>query len=277
VLGPEDSPLARACGAGREVVAEPITHDARVVGLLLAGNKLGPDPQVSSEDVQVLAAVASFLGTFHENVSRFTEQRDLFFSTVAALSRTIEAKDPYTRGHSERVSLLARQMAVAMRLDRRRCERYRIAGLVHDLGKIGVPEAVLRKPGKLTTDEFILIRRHPEIGYNILRDIPGMADVLPGVLHHHEQWDGRGYPRGLAAEAIPLIARVLALADTFDAMRSRRAYREAMPREVALAEISRCAGANYDPALVSIFLALDFAPFDRLLANPLPTTERCAA
>ena len=144
-------------------------------------------------------------------------------------------------------------------------ERYRIAGLIHDVGKIGVPEAVLCKAGKLTEDEFRLIQRHPTIGVTILQDVPALTDLMAGVLHHHERFDGRGYPRGLKGNDIPLIARSLALADTFDAMSSNRSYRAALPRDQVLAEINRNAGVQFDPALAAVFVGLDFTTFDAML------------
>jgi HD-GYP domain-containing protein (c-di-GMP phosphodiesterase class II) len=142
--------------------------------------------------------------------------------------------------------------------------------MVHDVGKIGVPEAVLCKPGRLTDEEFAHIKRHPQIGHDILKDIPGMADILPGVLHHHEHWSGGGYPHGLKADEIPVIARVLTLCDTFDAMSSTRSYRKALTREHILAEIVKCAGRQFDPELAEKFVKLDFAPFDAMLVQAVP-------
>jgi len=274
LLRPGDSALAAATGA--EVLAEPITHDGQVIGLLLAGNKRGPDPELSSVEMQFLDATADFLGVFHENLARFAEQREMFFGTLRALTASIDAKDRYTAGHSERVGLLASKLAAAMNLDRRLVEEYRIAGMVHDVGKIGVPEAVLCKPGKLTAAEFAQIKRHPEIGHRILKDIPALAGVLPGVLWHHERWDGGGYPHQLAAEKIPLIARVLALADTFDAMSSTRSYRPAMPRHRVLEEIRVGAGTQFDPELAPLFVTLDFSDFDRALESHRVLEQRAA-
>jgi HD-GYP domain-containing protein (c-di-GMP phosphodiesterase class II) len=265
VLRPGESVLADA--AGSEVLAEPITFDGRVIGGLFAGNKRGPDAEVSSEETQFIDAAASFLGIFHENAARFSEQRAMFLGVLKAMTASIDAKDPYTCGHSERVGMLASRLATAAGLDAEVAERYRIAGLVHDVGKIGIPEAVLSKVGKLTAEEFDTIKKHPEVGYEILRDIPLMQDILPGVLHHHERYDGAGYPHRLAGENIPLIARILALADTFDAMSSTRSYRPAMPREKVIAEIKRCAGAQFDPMLAGLFVKLNFDEFDRMLGR----------
>ncbi len=253
-----------------ELLAEPITHDGKLVGILVAGGKGGPDPGVSSFEVQFLDAAADFLGVYHQNVSRLEEQRRMFIGTLRALTASIDAKDRYTCGHSERVGQLASQMAQAMGLDAETVERYRIAGMIHDVGKIGVPEAVLCKPGRLTDEEFAHIKRHPEIGYDILKDIPGMQDILPGVLHHHEHFAGGGYPHKLAGEQIPVIARVLTLCDTFDAMSSTRSYRKALTREYILAEIIKCAGRQFDPELAEKFVKLDFSEFDAMLVKAIP-------
>jgi HD-GYP domain-containing protein (c-di-GMP phosphodiesterase class II) len=256
-----------AARAQCELVAKPVLHDGKLVAVVLAGDKGGDDPDVSSFELQFLDAAAEFLGIFHENVSRFSEQREMFRGTLRAMVASLDAKDPYTRGHSERVGHLASRLALAIGLGADAARRYEIAGLVHDVGKIGIPEAVLCKPGRLTDEEFALIKQHPAIGHGILQGIPSMQDILPGVLHHHEHWNGRGYPHRLAGESIPLMGRVLALADTFDAMSSTRSYRSAMSREQVLAEIVRCSGTQFDPALVEPFVNLDFASFDRMLGE----------
>lgn len=265
VLRAAQDPLAAATGS--DVVAIAVTHAGRLIAAIFAGNKCGADRDLSSAETQLMDAAAGLLGVFHENVARLSEQRAFFFGTLSALTASIDAKDRYTFGHSERVALLAAQAAQAVGMSRELVEQYHIAGLVHDVGKIGIPEAVLTKAGKLTDEEFAQIKRHPDIGYGILKDIPSMGPALPGVLHHHERWDGRGYPRRLAGNDIPLIGRILALADTFDAMSSNRSYRPASPREQVLAEIKRCAGSQFDPALVPMFLALDFRHFDAALAR----------
>lgn len=159
--------------------------------------------------------------------------------------------------------MLTKQLGLAIGLNEKVVERMHIAGLVHDVGKIGVPENVLLKPGHLTDEEFAWIRKHPEMGYRILKDIPQLDDVLPGVLYHHERWDGKGYPHGLAAEQIPMVARLIALADTFDAMSSTRTYRPAISRDRVLDEILNCGGTQFDPDLVRPFVRLDFSEYDR--------------
>jgi HD-GYP domain-containing protein (c-di-GMP phosphodiesterase class II) len=274
ILKPGQDDIATATGA--EVLAEPIKHDGRVIGLLMAGNKRGPDAELSSFETQFLDATADFLGVFHENLARFAEQQEMFLGILRALTASIDAKDRYTRGHSERVGLMASKMAAALGLEKQLVEQYRTAGIVHDVGKIGVPEAVLTKPGRLTEEEFAQIKLHPEIGYKILKDIPVLAPVLPGVLWHHERWDGRGYPSQLGGEDIPLIARVLALADTFDAMSSNRSYRPALSRPKVLEEIRNSAGTQFDPSLAPLFISLDFADFDRALESHKHLEQKAA-
>jgi HD-GYP domain-containing protein (c-di-GMP phosphodiesterase class II) len=168
----------------------------------------------------------------------------------------LDARDKYTRGHSERVACLGREIALELRLSEKETEDIYISGLLHDIGKIGVPDHVLLKPGRLTDEEFQIIKQHPTIGYEILKQIPAMSAVLPGVLHHHEAVDGSGYPFGLVGNAIPLMARILAVADSFDAMTTTRAYRPKMPLEKALGILRSEAGVQWDAQVVEAFLRL---------------------
>lgn len=248
-----------------EMLIEPITHRGRTVGIIVCGQKAGRKSAIDSVDIQILDAVADLLGVFHDNLRRHEDQVAMFLGTVGSLTAAIDAKDAYTRGHSERVAWGARALARAVGLDEATAERAHLAGLLHDIGKIGVPESVLTKRGRLTEAEFDMIKRHPRIGFDILRGIPSLEDVLPGVLHHHERWDGKGYPTGAAGEEISLFGRILAVADVFDALSSDRAYRKALPRDEVLAEIERSSGSHFDPRMARAFLDLDFTEFDRLL------------
>jgi putative nucleotidyltransferase with HDIG domain len=191
-------------------------------------------------------------------------------ATLAALSSTIEARDPFARGHASRVDVLAHSLAFRLGLDRQALLRLRLGALLHDIGKLAVPEAVLVKRGALNDVERAQIRRHPGAGAWMLRAIGVANEALPGVLFHHERWDGRGYPGGLAGESIPLEARILAVADAFDAITSIRPYRSARPAANALDELQRCAGSQFDPEIVDVFIAV-------CLERELRLDERVAA
>ena len=246
-----------------EVGVAAIRGGGEPIGVLLAGGRGGDS--MSSVELTLLASAAGHLGVFLRNAMLYADLDSMFLGTLQAMVAAIDAKDPYTRGHSQRVAGLSRDLAAAIGLPDQFVRTAHLAGLVHDIGKIGVPESVLRKAGRLTDDEFALIRQHPQTGYRILKDIPQIRDLLPGVLCHHEAWDGSGYPAALSGREIPLLARIVAICDSFDAMSSTRTYREARPRDEVFAEIRRCAGVKYDPDIVPVFLGMDFADYDRLL------------
>jgi HD domain len=188
-------------------------------------------------------------------VAQFAEQQRAYEATVGALCQAVETKDFYTRGHSDRVSrgsvMIARE--IGMRSDRVAAIRY--AGMLHDVGKLGVPTRVLQKTGKLTEEEYAAIQLHPMRGLDIVREIGFLDEALAGIMHHHERIDGRGYPMGLAGDEIPEFARVLAVADAFDSMTSTRSYRGARPVEEAIAELRKWSGTQFDPAFVDAFVA----------------------
>ncbi|MCC7390008.1 MAG: HD-GYP domain-containing protein [Phycisphaerales bacterium] len=268
-----DRRVERLVGQPDQLVAFPIQRGDRVVGVLLAGDKRGDDPQVSTYDTRVIDTVGSFARSYYEIVCLLHEQQEMFLGSLRAITAALDAKDSYTRGHSERVAHLAAELARKAGLGEDEVERVHIAGLMHDVGKIGVAESVLRKAGKLTDEEFAEIKRHPRIGHEILSGIPMLQDVLPGVLWHHERWDGRGYPDGLTGGNTPKIARILAIADSFDAMSSNRSYRPAMARDQVLAEIARVGGSQLDPDLAKLFVTLDLTEYDRMVARHTPQAK----
>jgi response regulator RpfG family c-di-GMP phosphodiesterase len=178
-----------------------------------------------------------------------------FKQTIIGFAHALEESDRYTRGHSERVSTYARLIAVGMRLPESQIETVVKVGLLHDVGKIGIRNDRLNKPGKLTPEELAMFRSHPAKGKRILEPIPFMRDIVPGCYCHHEAWDGSGYPQGLRADRIPLIGRIVAVADAYDAMTTDRAYRKALPHVIACGEMERCSGTQFDPEIVRVFLS----------------------
>ena len=228
------------------------------MGALVALNKINK-PDFDSSDTKLMISVANECGVYLENFRLYDDLQDLLMGSLRALTRSIEAKDPYTCGHSERVAVVSRRLAEQLSLTTPEVDAVYLAGLLHDVGKIGVPEAVLCKPGRLLRDEFEQIKRHPAIGANILNGIKQMEQVNKVVLTHHERFDGHGYPQGLHSSNIPLTGRIMMLADAFDAMISHRIYKRAMPLKAAAAEIRRFSGTQFDPELAEVFLKADFA------------------
>ncbi len=184
------------------------------------------------------------------------ENRELFLGTVKALAAAIDGKDPYTRGHSERVSRFSVAIAQAMGLSQTEIEHIRVSALLHDVGKIGIDDRVLKKPAQLTDEELALMRTHPQKGYKIMSQIPAMRDFLPGMYMHHEMINGEGYPQGLKGEEIPLMARIVSVADTFDAMTTERPYQRAMDVKTALKRLKSFVGTRYDSRVVAAFVAV---------------------
>lgn len=238
----------------RQLIAVPLQRQDQVLGCLFGVDKL--NGEFDSVDAKLLNSIGNESAIYLENAMLFEDVRELLMGVLRSLTSAVDAKDAYTCGHSERVALLSRRLAQEIGLPEHEVERIYMAGILHDVGKIGVPEAVLHKAGKLTQEEFEQMKRHPQIGARILSDIKQLEDVVPGVLHHHERYDGKGYPVGLASQRIPLMGRIICIADCFDAMTSNRTYRKALPLEVAMIEVRRCAGTQFDPMLADAFLRI---------------------
>ncbi len=195
---------------------------------------------------KLLAIMSNRAAASIENAKLFEDLKATFQQTIQGLAKTIDKMDTYTAGHSERVAAYAQVLAIKMGLSEEQVEVVRQSALLHDIGKVGCV-LNLNKPGKLTREEYALFKKHPGFGRDILEPIAFLEPVVPGVYSHHERWDGHGYPEGLKGQGIPLVARIVAVADTYDAMTSDRAYRRALPHQTAVDEIHRCSGTQFDP------------------------------
>ncbi len=231
-----------------------------IIGLMVAVNRQDK-PDFDSTDVKLFNSVANGCAVFVENGKLFKDLKELFIGSLKALTNSIDAKDQYTRGHSERVAFIsqwiAKKYAEVHPLKEQKIHKIYLAGLLHDIGKMGIDESVLRKKGRLTDEEFNHIRMHPCIGAGILNEIKQMKDIVPGILCHHERYDGKGYPNGIKGEELPLMGKIISLADSFDAMTSKRVYRNAMTVQQALEEIKKGLGTQFDPVIGRIFVESD--------------------
>jgi HD-GYP domain-containing protein (c-di-GMP phosphodiesterase class II) len=203
---------------------------------------------------QLVAFARDLRRAYESERARRAEVQDAYLTTVRLLATAIETRDPYTGGHVDRVAVFSVATGRELEWDDERLARLELGALLHDVGKIGVEDHILRKPGRLGPDELAQMRQHPEMGAHMLQGVPFLLPAVTCALRHHEQYDGRGYPDGLAGEAIPIEARVVAVADTFDAMTSDRPYRKGLPVETATAEIERCMGTQFDPGAAAAFL-----------------------
>lgn len=268
----------------------PFLHDGDALGALMLIDTTTEDRFTQLDlDVATIFGQQAAMALTHANLYETTQQqaealaatvsdlRESYQATLHALSAALDARDRETEGHSQRVRAYTLTLADGMEItDDETREAIEWGALLHDVGKIGIPDAILHKPGSLSDDEWILMRQHPRIGYEILSDIPFLEPALPVVLYHHEEWDGSGYPTGVAGEDIPLPARIFSVADTFDAITSTRPYRAARSFERARDEILRNRGTQFDPEVVDAFAAV---PLDtwRRLANHTSTVEQRVA
>ncbi len=228
----------------------PVVGSVRNLGFILLLNVKDCTPRELALIMTLLKGFADFAGSVYTSLNG----GEITTEIVEAAIEAIEAKDLYTRGHSSQVAHYARHIAAVLGFSPQELEMIRYSALLHDIGKIGIQEQVLTKPGPLTDREWEQIRTHPEVGEQILKPLKLLAPVLAGVRSHHERYDGSGYPDGLKGVEIPLQARIIAVADAFDAMTSDRAYRKALPREVAVRELQKGVGLQFDPEVVKAFL-----------------------
>ncbi len=228
----------RAISEGQYGATVEVRGTAEIAALSESFNRMSGSIEVAFDAVQRAAR----------------ENHELFLASIRALAEAIDAKDPYTRGHSERVSAYAATLAREMGLPGDEVERIRLSALLHDVGKIGVDDSIIRKPTALTEQEFAAMKTHPIKGAAIMSAIPQLADVIPGMKYHHEKWTGGGYPEGLSGEQIPMQARIVTVADTFDAMTTTRPYQQAMEIGYVVDRIRQFAGVRYDPVVVDAFV-----------------------
>lgn len=246
----------------REFVLVRCRSEGRTDGWVMACNRVESvdDPSTwgqvgfTTAEASLLSTVVNQLSTGLHNLRLLRQKEGLLTDIVLTLVKAIEARDPYTRGHSERVAKFGRVLALAIGLDSGEAERIYLSGLLHDVGKIAIPDDVLQKPGSLNESEREIIETHTDAGWQILHELGEMQGVLPGVLYHHERFGGGGYPDGLVGEAIPLDGRILAVCDAFDAMTSDRPYRVGMPSAKAFEILCDGAGTYWDPDLVRAFV-----------------------
>lgn len=275
---------------GDQVVEEIRKFDKELYILLLTGHKdLAPPLETirkldiqgycekSDKFDQLLLLIESGIKSIAQmnEIKRMNEElsdtyeklEKAYLDSIETLRFTVEAKDPYTRGHSDRVSEYSVLIGQKLGLSEEDIKTLRVGGLFHDIGKIGIPDSILLKEAKLTDDEYSQIKNHPSIGAHILCNAEVFKDIIPIVKHHHEKFDGTGYPSKLKGEDIPYFARIATIADTFDAMTSKRTYRDALSLDVVRAEIERCSGTQFDPELAKVFIDLldnDYAEIKKI-------------
>jgi putative nucleotidyltransferase with HDIG domain len=244
----------------------PETQSALIFPLILRGHpegviilgeaRLWEREPFSPEKIALCQTMANQAVIAIANARNYADLQEMFLATVTAMASAIDAKSPWTRGHSERMTRHAMAIGKQLGLDTPTLNHLRLGCILHDIGKIGTYESILDKPGRLTDEEMAIMKQHPVRGEEILRPIRQFKPILPVIRHHHEHYDGKGYPDGLKGEDIPLLARIAALADTYDAMTADRPYREASSRGKAIAEIKRCAGTQFDPSIAAVFVTL---------------------
>ncbi len=251
----EDAPRSSDSAVDDEItslIAIPMYMADEFSGVVVCAGRPGG---FDACDDEVLLSLGDHAGSVLQNGRLHGQLRQAFVATVRLLTEAIQAKDPFLRGHSEDVAEYVDAVSRQLGVDDGVREQLGFASLLHDVGKIGISERILLKPGRLTPEERSVIELHPRIGFRLVEQVPGMEDIAPVVLHHHERWDGEGYPGRLRGEDIPLGARVIGVADAFSAMTEQRPYRDRMSLEAACAELERCAGSQFDPRVVGLFTA----------------------
>jgi HD-GYP domain-containing protein (c-di-GMP phosphodiesterase class II) len=254
---------AKSTFVTRTMVCVPLVTKDRIVGVLQALNKLPSVPEkespyawpvFSEEDQKLLQTLSHQVSIAIENSQLYSQIKKNFYDTVEALAEAIEKKDRYTGGHTKRVVYYSMCIAKYMNLTPEQLERIRLGAVLHDVGKIGIEDKILKKNSPLDKEEWEVMQTHPEIGFDIMNRVEGLKDVVGAMRYHHERWDGKGYPLGLKGDEIPMIARVVSVADTYDAMVSTRPYRKGLDPKIAFDEITKFSGTQFDPVVVNAFI-----------------------
>ncbi|MFB0527823.1 MAG: HD domain-containing phosphohydrolase [bacterium] len=238
----------------KSLICVPLKVKERTIGVMEVMNKRG-DRTFTERDMVLFKPLSAQAAVAIERARLYEDLEDMYISTVKSLAAAIDAKDPYTRGHSERVTRFSVLIAKELSLDDKTQSEVQLCALLHDVGKIGVPISVLRKKDKLTDEDWKFIRRHPVLGAEIISPITQLKELVTSIRHHHERYDGKGYPDNLKGEDIPLISRILAVADTFDALTSERPYRNGLSDKAAVEEMEVVKGTQLDPGCVDAFIA----------------------
>jgi HD-GYP domain-containing protein (c-di-GMP phosphodiesterase class II) len=238
----------------RNMIAVPLVARGVTIGVMEVLNRLG-DETFTHEDTDLLQALGHQSAIALQNAQLFQNLQDSFLATVRSLAQAVDAKDSYTAGHSSRVTQYSVFIGEELKVGEDQIRHLRMAGLLHDVGKIGIKDSVLSKPGQLDDEEFAIMKSHPGVGGHIMAPVTQLKDVIPGIVSHHERFDGKGYPAGLKGEEIPLLGRIIGVADAFDAMTSDRVYRPRLSDEIAIAELKKHSGTQFDSRIVKAFLS----------------------
>ena len=237
----------------RNIICVPVKVKEKTIGVLEAINKQERGG-FNSGDLSLFLSLADQVAIALDNSRLYQELEEMFFQTTDSLADAIEKRDPYTGGHTQRVTRYSLAIAKYLQLNPLERKWLKITSVLHDIGKVGIEDQILRKPEPLSPDESEMIKRHCNIGVEIIKHIRQLRESIPGVKYHHEKLDGKGYPDGLKGEEIPLLAKIVAVADTFDAMTTDRPYRIAMERETAVKELEKCSGTQFDEKVVEAFI-----------------------
>lgn len=236
----------------KNIICVPIKVKEKVIGVLEAINK--QKGKFDMEDLFLLASLADQVAIALDNSRLYQELEEMFFQTAESLADAIEKRDPYTGGHTQRVTLYSQAISKYLQLKPLERKWLKITSALHDIGKIGIEDNILKKPETLNSEEFDIIKRHSMIGVEIIEHIRQLRESIPGVKYHHEYVNGKGYPDGLKGEEIPILAKIVAVADTYDAMTTDRPYRKAMEEVAAIEELKRCSGTQFDREVVEAFM-----------------------